>query len=447
MDLNGHMGISMRWLRCVRALRILRLTTVSPSLVKMMRTLVFAAPSIANITTAIFIFASVYAQFGMAFLGTLLYDPDGAGFSRHANFETAFRAMSTLVRMSTADSWSALLADAIHNPHAPGVAPPMVGTVYFFFIFYMTFMGWVLVSIFVAIIIEYFNDSNAEEGVSIKFDDLESFQQKWLEFDVSNSSYIRTVDLGLLLFACKPPLVGVWLFDDGFFKDARKMVRPNLKQLEQILVELDVPDHDGSIHFLELLLALLQRVTGVINEEKIMARLLQLHPTFVASIKRMPAITGSTADAYIKDEVMTHLQRGLKATGLLDAMGETDERTTSKAPSAAMSFTRRSFTRRRHSLADRQAELDAKEQNDRRNSLSRVAESNKQERAVLEQMNKEYEEEYEGRRGSLMSSFMDSFNARRCSTGSNGDSFTRGSSGDSFNNRRSRSSGDGDLSA
>ena len=124
IDMTGHLGVSMRWLRCVRALRIVRLTTLSPSLLKMLRTMLFAAPSIGNITFGIFIFTSAYAQFGMAFLGTLLYNPDGVGFSRHANFETALRAISTLVRMSTGDSWSALLADAVHNPHVPGVEPP-----------------------------------------------------------------------------------------------------------------------------------------------------------------------------------------------------------------------------------------------------------------------------------------------------------------------------------
>ena len=70
----------------------------------------------------------------------------------HLQTETAFRAFSALVRMSTGDSWSLLFADAIHNPHVPGIEPPMAATVYFFFVFYMAFMQWVLVSIFVAII-------------------------------------------------------------------------------------------------------------------------------------------------------------------------------------------------------------------------------------------------------------------------------------------------------
>ena len=47
---------------------------------------------------------------------------------------------------------------------------------YFFFVFFMGFMRWVLISIFVAIILEYFNDSNSEEGISISYEDIESFQ-------------------------------------------------------------------------------------------------------------------------------------------------------------------------------------------------------------------------------------------------------------------------------
>ena len=55
---------------------------------------------------------------------------------------------------------------------------------------------------------------------------------------------------------------------------------------------------------MQVVLALLQRLTGVINEEQIMSKLLQLHPSYVDSIKQMPAITGSTADPYIKEEVI-----------------------------------------------------------------------------------------------------------------------------------------------
>jgi len=350
VDLAQQQGT--RWLRCARALRIVRLSQVSPSLLKLMRTMLFAAPSICNITVGIFLFTFAYAQFGMTSLGTLIYDHEGGGFSRHANFETALRAFSSLVRMSTGDSWSAMLADAVHNPHVARVEPPPIAVVYFFFLFYVGFMGWVLVSIFVAIMLDYFNDSNYEDGISVKYDDIESFQRKWLEFDVQATSYMRTVDLGLLLYACKPPLVGVHLERPGgdnhsFFNREVRLVRPNLRQLESLLVELDVPDHDGSVHFLEVLLALLQRLTGVVHEEQIMAKLLTLHPKYVQSIKRMPGITGSTADEFVKGSVMDHLKRGLAATGLLDELEHRNEGHSFGLASASFAKRSSSFMRRR----------------------------------------------------------------------------------------------------
>jgi hypothetical protein len=401
IDLTSSFGMSMRWMRCVRAFRIIRLANVSKSLVKMMRTMLFAAPSIANITVGIFLVTAAYAQFGMSFLGTLMYDNEGSGFSRHANFETSFRAFSSLVRMATGDSWSALLADAVNNPHVPGIEPPPHVTVYCFFIFYVGIMQWVLISIFVAIILEYFNESNSDDGVDIKQDDVIQFQRKWLEFDVGATSYIRTIDLGLLLFSCHPPLVGVQLEErDGYFFEGSKYVRAGVSQIDQMLIELDVPEHGGSVHFLEVLLALLQRVTGVINEEAIMSQLLQMHPQYVKSVLRMPNITGSTSDGYLRGEVMSHMRRGLEATGLhgeLRASACADEKPDGEGPGQAAkksmrrksAFARkqsliRSFTRKNVPLSPDEQKVQAEiETEQRRNSLAQCAVTNIQQRRSL----------------------------------------------------------------
>ena len=89
-----------------------------------------------------------------------------------------------------------------------------------------------------------------------------------------------------------PWQVGVQLESrDGLFFEGSRLVRPNLRQLDVVLIELDVPDHDGQLHFLEVLLALLQRLTGVVNEETIMAKLLHTYPKYLASVKHMPYAT------------------------------------------------------------------------------------------------------------------------------------------------------------
>ena len=328
---DGKDEPAMRALRCFRALRIIRLSQVSPSLLKMMRTIAFATPSVVNIMLVLCIFIFFYAQVGMAFLGTLVYDPYGGGFNRYANFETFTRSFHSLWRMATGDAWSAQFADAYFNPHVPGVnAPPSTGVAVYFLV-YMMFMGWVLVSIFVAIILDYFHEAGSEDGLSIAFEDIEEFQRKWLEFDTANTAYISTVDLGLLLYSCDPPLVSVKrrrpgsLFAGNVFDPtATEWVRPTLKQLTAVLQDLDVPDHDGKLHFLEVTLALLQRITGVVSEETLMSQLLMQHPKYFPSLKSLKKITGSTSDPYIYDEIMAHLRRGLEETGLIEEAEDAD---------------------------------------------------------------------------------------------------------------------------
>ena len=62
----------VRWLRCMRALRIVRLSQISPTLLKLMRTMYYAAPAVCNITIGVFLFTFAYAQLGMVSLGTLV---------------------------------------------------------------------------------------------------------------------------------------------------------------------------------------------------------------------------------------------------------------------------------------------------------------------------------------------------------------------------------------
>lgn len=56
----------------------------------------------------------------------------------------------------------AMLFDAVNNPHVAGVEAPPLGLVYTYFIFFMGFTRWVLVSIFVAIILDYFNEAQVQ---------------------------------------------------------------------------------------------------------------------------------------------------------------------------------------------------------------------------------------------------------------------------------------------
>ena len=62
-------------------------------------------------------------------------------------------------------------------------------------------------AIFVAIILDYFNDSTNDDNLALSYEDVEEFMRRWHEFDPWSSNFIGTNDLGLLLYSCDPPLV------------------------------------------------------------------------------------------------------------------------------------------------------------------------------------------------------------------------------------------------
>ena len=320
-DLLGVMEpYQRRILMAVRALRIVRLMRVSKGLAGMMRTMVYASPAIFNILLVLIIFTFFYSQLGMTILGTLIYERNAVGFSRHANFETLTGTISSLLRLSTGDAWSAMMQDAVWNPHVSTVDPPPIALVYVYLITYVAMTIWVLVSITVAVILDNFNETHAEDGLSIGFSDIEVFARKWIEFDTQNTHWIDTLDLGLLLSTLGTPLVAVKERPRlGIIDDGGSWVRPTTDELEGILERIDCPEHGGKMHFLEVLLSLLQNVTGVVSEEQIMSDLLKNRPGYWESLRGMPKISGFSGDEKIKARIMAKLRDAIHKSGLAQA--------------------------------------------------------------------------------------------------------------------------------
>jgi len=87
-----------------------------------------------------------------------------------------------------------------------------------------------------------------------------------------------------------------------------------------------------------------------------MSELLTLRPKYIASLKRMSAITGSTADPYVADDIMANLRRGMHATGLLDhegnELGAEREGSRRNSRRRSVDLLSRSFTRARSGSRD-----------------------------------------------------------------------------------------------
>eukprot|EP00002_Diphylleia_rotans_P018405 TRINITY_DN3563_c0_g1_i3.p1 TRINITY_DN3563_c0_g1~~TRINITY_DN3563_c0_g1_i3.p1 ORF type:complete len:211 (+),score=36.92 TRINITY_DN3563_c0_g1_i3:339-971(+) len=174
----------------------------------------------------------------------------GFGINTHANFETFFRAIITLFRIMTFDNWSEIHEGCSVQPplcsqDLGNCGEPQVATI--FFIFFGIFASFVILNIYVAVILENFQTASLEDSALIKEEHIERFCQIWTSMAfASDPSLISTDKLEKLLRIIGPPLGA----------------NGPKKEMLQMMGELNIPDHEGSVHFLEVLVALTKRVYG-----------------------------------------------------------------------------------------------------------------------------------------------------------------------------------------
>ena len=96
--------------RIFRVVRLIRLIPKATGLRTLFQTLAFSFPALFNVGGVLSLFFFMYAVIGMQLFGTV---KRGTHLNRHANFEHFGRALLTLFRMSTGESWNGIMHDAI----------------------------------------------------------------------------------------------------------------------------------------------------------------------------------------------------------------------------------------------------------------------------------------------------------------------------------------------
>jgi hypothetical protein len=241
----------------LRALRVLRLGKSIRSFRLLLLTLVFAAPAFFNILFMMYIVMYVFAMVGMVLMGGITPVGD-CRVSQHANFDSIWIAMETLFRFATGDGWSCFYLDAVtaveESRYPEGVSVPYSQWIHVYFVLYMSLM-LLIVSVFVAIIIRYYN---LQSQMLVSSTDVQNFARLWVFFDRRTTNYIRVEKVGALLLQAAPPLVSVRVELVGR-DDTRPLEQQNLGAY---LAGLRVPVRGGKVHFLELLTALADTLAG-----------------------------------------------------------------------------------------------------------------------------------------------------------------------------------------
>jgi Ca2+-binding EF-hand superfamily protein len=175
-------------IRALRIARVLRLFNFVSGLRRLFDTFVETIPKLGNIAALLMLLYFMYAVFGMQLFAKV---GGWGGIDDHTNFNSFAGAFRTLVRCSTGEAWNELMYQ-LAEP-SPGCIddPPWSKSVcgfegadetnctplngcgtqvaYIYFATFVVLVGFVFLNLFVAVILEGFEDSSALE--SLKTDD------------------------------------------------------------------------------------------------------------------------------------------------------------------------------------------------------------------------------------------------------------------------------------
>lgn len=243
----------LRVVRVFRIGRILRLIKAAKGIRKLLFALVVSLPALFNIGALLALITFIYAIIGMSVFGHV--KQQGA-LDDMVNFETFGRSMQLLFRLMTSAGWNDVLESLMIQP--PNCNPtynnqpngdcgsPLLAITYFTSFIIISYM--IVINMYIAIILENFNQAHQEEEIGIVEDDLEMFYIRWSKYDPHATQFIRFSQLSDFIASLDPPL---------------GIPKPNTVAL----VSFNLPIARGNkIHCLDILHSLVKYVLGHVEE-------------------------------------------------------------------------------------------------------------------------------------------------------------------------------------
>ncbi|KZC09354.1 Sodium channel protein 60E, partial [Dufourea novaeangliae] len=258
-DIMVDFPVSPTLLRVVRVFRIgriLRLIKAAKGIRKLLFALVVSLPALFNIGALLALITFIYAIIGMSVFGHV--KKQGA-LDDMVNFETFGRSMQLLFRLMTSAGWNDVLESLMVQPPDCDPTPtsrqlngncgyPLLAITYFTSFIIISYM--IVINMYIAIILENFNQAHQEEEIGIVEDDLEMFYIRWSKYDPHATQFINFSQLSDFIASLDPPL--------GISK-------PNMVAL----VSFNLPIARGNkIHCLDILHSLVKHVLGHVEESE-----------------------------------------------------------------------------------------------------------------------------------------------------------------------------------
>ncbi|TMW67483.1 hypothetical protein Poli38472_011103 [Pythium oligandrum] len=276
---KGKISPVANTLRAFRMGLAIRLMKRAKSMQDIVNTILDNMPALVNVSTLLFLVMFVYAVIGVQlYAGVML----GDSLDEHANFQDVGIAMVTLFRFATGEAWNDVMYDLTVMPRHDGVkscvedytyeqlqaardasgnpkltigCTPGVKTTYMFFFTYQLITTYVLLNLFVAVILEGFEETTEKNMSAVTKDDFAHICYIWERYDPKATGYIPDHEFLRFLRDVPPPL--------GLPKHSkRKDIERWVKQLDLFL------DINGKVSFNAFILSATQNVMHKVAAER-----------------------------------------------------------------------------------------------------------------------------------------------------------------------------------
>ncbi|KAL4228300.1 hypothetical protein ACF0H5_013731 [Mactra antiquata] len=306
-DLMSGIIVSPTLLRVVRVFRIgrvLRLIKAAKGIRKLLFALVISLPALFNIGMLLFLIMYIYAIICMSTFQNLKIT--GPLDEDVVNFKTFLNSFMLLFRLSTAAGWNDILIPMLIQPpycnidyfdRPDGVriygSPGDCGTPWMAVIAltsYILVIFLVVINMFIAVILENFNQAHEQEEAGITEDDFDMFYCVWEQYDPLASQFIKYEQLSNFVADLDRPL---------------GIAKPN----EIALVSFDLPISEGDkLHCLDILMGLVKFHLGNVEEtpefqqlhEQMERRFQHAFPTRVNTVRKTTTMMRKKEDVAAK---------------------------------------------------------------------------------------------------------------------------------------------------
>ena len=220
-------------LRVFRIARIFRLLRKMKGLSDLFLSVLHALPTIINVGSVLGLIFFIYAVLGMHLFGKI---KRGENLNEHANFETFTMSLLTVFRMSTGESWNAIMndcqisppdcdMDVLKNCGTPVAIP--------YFVSFQIVGQFVMLNLFIAVILEYYQREMDSTIPYLKPHDYEDFEDIWTQVvgrDQDNEPYGPFKVMPLELFEGFMDMLPERI---GFSKRIRDSLKAKLREVEE----------------------------------------------------------------------------------------------------------------------------------------------------------------------------------------------------------------------